>query len=151
MKQLHLHLLSDSTGETLDMLAKACLAQFDTVEAIPHLWPMVRSEGHLERVLDDVERRPGLVLYTVVNPAIRRELTVPRFGLRIAVNAIDPERGWKVDLIFRKERPFSVTEFSRRRAASLMGVEVSIATSSRRGSRASACCRTAPVRGRCRR
>ena len=52
MKQLHLHLLSDSTGETLDMLAKACLAQFDTVEAIPHLWPMVRSEGHLDRVLD---------------------------------------------------------------------------------------------------
>jgi len=74
VKQLHLHLLSDSTGETLDMVAKACLAQFDTVEAIPHLWPMVRSEGHLERVLDDIERRPGLVLFTVVNPIIRREL-----------------------------------------------------------------------------
>ena len=74
LKQLHLHLLSDSTGETLDMVAKACLAQFDTVEALRHLWPMVRSEGHLDRVLDDVERRPGLVLYTVVNPMIRREL-----------------------------------------------------------------------------
>jgi regulator of PEP synthase PpsR (kinase-PPPase family) len=74
VKQLHLHLLSDSTGETLDMVAKACLAQFDDVEALHHLWPMVRSEGHLDRVLDDVERRPGLVLYTVVNPAIRREL-----------------------------------------------------------------------------
>ena len=71
MKQLHLHLLSDSTGETLDMVAKACLAQFDNIEAIPHLWSMVRSEGHLDRVLDDVERRPGLVLYTVVNPTIR--------------------------------------------------------------------------------
>ena len=74
MKQLHLHLLSDSTGETLDMVAKACLAQFDNVEALHHLWPMVRSEGHLDRVLDDVERRPGLVLYTVVNRDIRREL-----------------------------------------------------------------------------
>ena len=74
MKQLHLHLLSDSTGETLDMVAKACLAQFDNVEALHHLWPMVRSEGHLDRVLEDVERRPGVVLYTVVNPAIRRYL-----------------------------------------------------------------------------
>jgi [pyruvate, water dikinase]-phosphate phosphotransferase / [pyruvate, water dikinase] kinase len=74
VKQLHLHLLSDSTGETLDMVAKACLAQFDNVEALHHLWPMVRSEGHLDRVLDDIERRPGLVLYTVVNPAIRRDL-----------------------------------------------------------------------------
>jgi len=74
LKQLHLHLLSDSTGETLDMVAKACLAQFDNVEALHHLWPMVRSEGHLDRVLDDVERRPGLVLYTVVSQAIRRDL-----------------------------------------------------------------------------
>ena len=41
------------------MVAKACLAQFDDVEVIRHLWPMVRSEGHLDRVLDDVERRPG--------------------------------------------------------------------------------------------
>ena len=91
MKQLHLHLLSDSTGETLDMLAKACLAQFDEVDAIPHLWPMVRSEGHLDRVLDDVDRRPGLVLFTVVNPAIRRQLERECRRRRIhAVSVLDP-------------------------------------------------------------
>lgn len=56
------------------MVAKACLAQFDTVEALTHFWPMVRSGGHLDRVLDDVARRPGLVLYTLVDPAIRRDL-----------------------------------------------------------------------------
>ncbi|HBK16571.1 MAG TPA: phosphoenolpyruvate synthase regulatory protein, partial [Erythrobacter sp.] len=27
--RIHLHLLSDSTGETLEMLAKAALAQFE--------------------------------------------------------------------------------------------------------------------------
>ncbi len=91
MKQLHLHLLSDSTGETLDMVANACLAQFDDVEAIRHPWPMVRSEGHLDRVLDDVERRPGLVLYTVVNPAIRRELERKCRQRKIhAVSVLDP-------------------------------------------------------------
>ncbi|MEA3013958.1 MAG: [pyruvate, water dikinase]-phosphate phosphotransferase / [pyruvate, water dikinase] kinase [Sphingomonadales bacterium] len=91
MKQLHLHLLSDSTGETLDMVAKACLAQFDNVEALHHLWPMVRSEGHLDRVLDDVERRPGLVLYTVVNQAIRRELERKCRQRKIhAVPVLDP-------------------------------------------------------------
>ena len=71
---LHLHLLSDSTGETLEVIAKACLAQFEDVEVLRHLWPMVRSEGHLERVLDDIERRPGLVLYTLVNSNIRRRV-----------------------------------------------------------------------------
>jgi regulator of PEP synthase PpsR (kinase-PPPase family) len=91
VKQLHLHLLSDSTGETLDMVAKACLAQFDTVNALRHLWPMVRSEGHLDRVLDDVEARPGLVLYTVVNATIRRELErkCRRRGIN-AVSVLDP-------------------------------------------------------------
>jgi [pyruvate, water dikinase]-phosphate phosphotransferase / [pyruvate, water dikinase] kinase len=91
VKQLHLHLLSDSTGETLDMVAKACLAQFDTVEALHHPYSMVRSEGHLDRVLDEVERRPGLVLYTVVNPAIRRDLErkCRQRGIN-AVSVLDP-------------------------------------------------------------
>ena len=93
MQQLHLHLLSDSTGETLDMVAKACLAQFDGVEALRHLWPMVRSEGHLDRVLDDVESRPGLVLYTVVNQTIRRELERKCRQRKInAVSSINPAR-----------------------------------------------------------
>jgi [pyruvate, water dikinase]-phosphate phosphotransferase / [pyruvate, water dikinase] kinase len=88
---LHLHLLSDSTGETLEVIAKACLAQFEDVEVLRHLWPMVRSEGHLERVLDDIERRPGLVLYTLVNSNIRRELEqkTRRRGIH-AVSVLDP-------------------------------------------------------------
>jgi regulator of PEP synthase PpsR (kinase-PPPase family) len=88
---LHLHLLSDSTGETLEVIATACLAQFEDVEVRRHLWPMVRSEGHLDRVLDDVERRPGLVLYTLVNNTLRRDLEqkTRRRGIH-AVAALDP-------------------------------------------------------------
>lgn len=91
MNPVHLHLLSDSTGETLELIAKACLAQFDGVEVLRHLWPMVRSEGHLDRVLDDIERRPGLVLYTLVNNNIRRELErkTRRRGIH-AVSVLDP-------------------------------------------------------------
>lgn len=91
MDRLHLHLLSDSTGETLEVIAKACLAQFDEVDVVRHFWPMVRSEGHLDRVLDDIERRPGLVLYTLVNNTIRRELEQKcrRRGIH-AVSALDP-------------------------------------------------------------
>jgi regulator of PEP synthase PpsR (kinase-PPPase family) len=91
VNELHLHLLSDSTGETLELIAKACLAQFEGVEVRRHLWPMIRSEGHLDRVLDDIERRPGLVLYTLVNSSIRRELEqkTRRRGI-YAVSALDP-------------------------------------------------------------
>lgn len=74
MTVLHLHLLSDSTGETLEMIAKAALAQFDDAEVIRHFWPMVRSQQHLDRIVEDLASNPGLVLYTLVNPETRQRL-----------------------------------------------------------------------------
>jgi regulator of PEP synthase PpsR (kinase-PPPase family) len=74
MARLHLHLLSDSTGETLEMLAKAALAQFDDAEVIRHFWPMVRSQQHLDRIVEELAINPGLVLYTVVNDDTRLRL-----------------------------------------------------------------------------
>ncbi|MEO9599166.1 pyruvate, water dikinase regulatory protein [Parasphingorhabdus sp.] len=74
MNRLHLHMLSDSTGETLENIAKAALAQFDGVEIIKHFWPMVRSEKHLNRILTEVADNPGLVIFTIVNRDIRVKL-----------------------------------------------------------------------------
>ena len=74
MAKLHLHLLSDSTGETLEMLAKAALAQFQDGDVQRHFWPMVRSVQHLERIMDDLKSSPGLVLYTLSNEAARERL-----------------------------------------------------------------------------
>ena len=72
--RLHLHLLSDSTGETLENIAKAALAQYDDVETVRHFWPMVRTEAHLDRILQEIAHNPGLVIYTLVNSATRRVL-----------------------------------------------------------------------------
>ena len=74
MMRLHLHLLSDSTGETLENIAKAALAQYDDVETIRHFWPMVRSEVHLDRILQEIAHNPGLVLFTLVSGEMRRAL-----------------------------------------------------------------------------
>ncbi len=74
MPSLHLHLMSDSTGETLEMIAKAALAQFDDADVVRHFWPMVRSQQHLDRILADIAARPGLVLFTLVNPETRARL-----------------------------------------------------------------------------
>jgi len=74
MPRLHLHLLSDSTGETLEMIAKAAIAQFDDADVTRHFWPMVRSRQHLDRILPELGENPGLVLYTLVNPDTRRRL-----------------------------------------------------------------------------
>jgi regulator of PEP synthase PpsR (kinase-PPPase family) len=71
MNRLNLHLVSDSTGETLEMIAKAALAQFDNPSVNRHFWPMVRSLQHLDRIVPDLAAHPGLVLYTLVNPETR--------------------------------------------------------------------------------
>ncbi|MEE9434889.1 MAG: pyruvate, water dikinase regulatory protein [Sphingorhabdus sp.] len=74
-KKFHLHLLSDSTGETLENIAKAALVQFDAIDnVVKHFWPMVRSESHLERILADITQNPGLVFFTLVNRDTRRRL-----------------------------------------------------------------------------
>ena len=74
MPKIHIHLLSDSTGETLEMIAKAALAQFDDAQVSRHFWPMVRSQQHMDRVLGEIAAHPGLVLFTLVNADLRERL-----------------------------------------------------------------------------
>lgn len=74
MTRLNLHLLSDSTGETLEMIVKAALAQFDDNDVTRHFWPMVRSLQHLDRIIGELASKPGLVLFTLVNPETRARL-----------------------------------------------------------------------------
>lgn len=89
--RLHLHLLSDSTGETLENIAKAALAQYDDVEMIRHFWPMVRSEPHLERILQEIAHNPGLVLFTLVSTEMRDSLEARCRALGLpAVAPLDP-------------------------------------------------------------
>lgn len=90
MSHLHLHLVSDSTGETLEMVAKAALAQFEDAAVVRHFWPMVRSRQHLDRIVPDLADNPGLVLFTLVNPETRARLEdhCRRLGLP-AVPALD--------------------------------------------------------------
>jgi len=74
LSRFHLHLVSDSTGDTVHSVARACLVQFDEVEAVEHVWSMVRTTNQLDRVIAGVEANPGIVLYTLVNDALRVSL-----------------------------------------------------------------------------
>ena len=62
----HLHLVSDSTGETLINVGRAAAAQYEGISAIEHVYPLVRSGPQLERVISEIKAAPGLVLYTLV-------------------------------------------------------------------------------------
>ncbi len=84
----HLHLVSDATGETLITVARAAAAQYESVSAVEHIYPLVRTSTQIERVLSEIEASPGIVLYTLLDPALTsrlesrcRELGVPAMSI----------------------------------------------------------------------
>jgi regulator of PEP synthase PpsR (kinase-PPPase family) len=62
----HLHLVSDSTGETLITVSRAVAAQYANVTPVEHVYPLVRSQKQLDRVLAEIEEAPGIVLFTLL-------------------------------------------------------------------------------------
>jgi regulator of PEP synthase PpsR (kinase-PPPase family) len=87
----HIHLVSDSTGETLNAMAKAVCARFDNVLPIEHIYALVRSERQLERVLREIEDAPGVVMHTIVDKELRAGLERGCRELELAcVAALDP-------------------------------------------------------------
>ena len=69
----HLHLVSDSTGETLISVGRAAAAQYD-VKPIEHIYPLVRSHKQLDKVVQAIDELPGIVLYTLTDPELRNRL-----------------------------------------------------------------------------
>jgi regulator of PEP synthase PpsR (kinase-PPPase family) len=73
-RTVNLHLVSDSTGETLNSIARATLARFDEPHVVQHRWALIRSRLQLDRVLDGIEAEPGPVLFTVADRSLRHAL-----------------------------------------------------------------------------
>jgi len=70
----NVHLVSDSTGETLNAVMRAAAAQFDRVQPLEHNYYLVRSEKQLARVINEVKAAPGVVWYTIADEALRSTL-----------------------------------------------------------------------------
>lgn len=66
----HVHLVSDSTGETLVAVARAAASQYAGISSVDHVYPLVRSSRQLDRVLDEIAAEPGIVLYTLVEEGL---------------------------------------------------------------------------------
>ena len=75
--------------------------------------------AQLERLVTRMQAAGAYVSHEAAHDAFRD---------RTMFNVIDPETGWKADLIIRKDRQFSVTEFARREAAEFFGTSLHVAT-----------------------
>jgi regulator of PEP synthase PpsR (kinase-PPPase family) len=91
----HLHLVSDATGETLLSVGRAAAAQYESIAAIEHVYPLVRSSQQLDRVLSTIEDAPGIILYTLVDKTLAerletrcRDLGCPALSVLAPVHAL---------------------------------------------------------------
>jgi regulator of PEP synthase PpsR (kinase-PPPase family) len=87
----HLHLVSDSTGETLYAMSRAVCARFNNVLEIEHIYSLIRSRAQIDRVLGEIADAPGVIVHTIVDEELRgaleagcQKLDMPCFG------ALDP-------------------------------------------------------------
>ena len=82
-KIINLHLISDSTGETLSSVSRAVLSQFEDVESIDFVWSLIRTEGQIERVKESITKNPGIVLYTILEDNLIESLKNHCYKLQI--------------------------------------------------------------------
>ncbi|WP_018182205.1 pyruvate, water dikinase regulatory protein [Kaistia granuli] len=88
LRHLHLHLISDATGETLLTVGRAASAQYPGVSVIEHMHSMVRAPKQIDHLLVEIEQEPGIVLYTLVDRVMAamleqgcRNIGVPCFSV----------------------------------------------------------------------
>ncbi len=74
MKDVYIHLVSDATGATLQGMASAAFSQFVDVKMVERLWPLVRTQKHLDRFVADLDLHPGPVMFTLFNDELGNRL-----------------------------------------------------------------------------
>ncbi len=80
-------MLSDATGETLISVGRAVASQYTMCRAIEHIYPMIRNETHLQRVISEIQKYPGIVLYTIIDEKVK--LLLKKKCKKIGVPCID--------------------------------------------------------------
>ena len=73
-KKIHIHLISDSTGETVSTVARSAGAHFKNFDTIEHNWVLVRSTEQINKILEEIKANKGLVIFTLIDKNIRKSL-----------------------------------------------------------------------------
>jgi hypothetical protein len=90
-RYFHMHLVSDATGETLNTVARAATAYYSGYRPIEHIYALVRTPKQLAKALDSITREPGIVLFTLVDLGIRKQLEAHCDTLGVpCISILDP-------------------------------------------------------------
>ncbi|HEY8346146.1 MAG TPA: pyruvate, water dikinase regulatory protein [Symbiobacteriaceae bacterium] len=79
--------VSDSVGETAELVARAALAQFGLSTLEIRRFPMVEDRQAVREVVEAACRQPTLIVYTIIVPEVREELK--RLAMEHDIVAVD--------------------------------------------------------------
>ncbi|MFV0949205.1 pyruvate, water dikinase regulatory protein [Wolbachia endosymbiont of Nasonia giraulti] len=91
LKKLNLHLVSDSSGETVISVAKSALKHFRSVETIEYVWSFVKGEEQIDKILEEINRKSdehNFVICTITDDGLRKYLKDNCIKLKIPYRAI---------------------------------------------------------------
>lgn len=74
-KTIRVYLVSDSTGETVMGVSRSAFAHFDGFLIEERLWSLVRTKGQIDRLVKELEKEHGIVMFTLVNEELRGYLS----------------------------------------------------------------------------
>tara|TARA_E500000178_G_C16993809_1_gene742147 strand:+ start:147 stop:977 length:831 start_codon:yes stop_codon:yes gene_type:complete len=95
----HIYLISDSTGETVSIVARSVYARFENIEFKENKWALIRTEQQINNIIERILVKPGLVLYTMINKNLEEYLKkeCDKIGVGVlpildsTINAIEKE------------------------------------------------------------
>jgi len=91
MTSIILHKISDATGQTLDVVSRACMAQFSDVKVKEKRWTMVRNKELVHEALEGIKNAPGFVIFTVVDDELSEQLVLGCKKLKVpCIDLLNP-------------------------------------------------------------
>ena len=120
-KIVNLHLISDSTGETLISVARAVLSQFENVEAKEFIWPLIRNTAQIEKAKESIAKNPGIVMYTILQDDITEALKKYCYDLQLPcvpvlspiISAFSNYLGMNINNVIGRQHSLDENYFSR--------------------------------------
>ena len=70
----HIYLISDSTGETVSTIARSIYARFEKINFIENKWALIRTEKQIDKIIETIKNKKGVVLYTMINTKLEEYL-----------------------------------------------------------------------------
>ena len=87
-ENLNIYLISDSTGETVSIVARSVYARFENIKFLENKWALIRTEKQIDNIIDILKKKPGLVLYTMINNKLESYLRKKCSEINVKVHPI---------------------------------------------------------------